>query len=102
MNSTFPQKKLAKNIYKPIVSHIIIFKLFHQNFLFDLYKAKSRVQIWLFENSEIRYEAQILGFDEYMNMVLEDCEEVNYKKETRNYLGRIMLKGDNVTLVRSV
>ena len=37
-----------------------------------------------------------------MNMVLEDCEEVNYKKDTREYLGRIMLKGDNVTLIRDL
>ena len=29
-----------------------------------------------------------------MNMVLKDCEEVNIKNDTRNYLGRIMLKGD--------
>lgn len=60
------------------------------------------MQIWLFENKEIRYEAQIIGFDEYMNMVLEDCEEVNIKNDTRNYLGRIMLKGDNITLVRGI
>ena len=65
-----------------------------QNFIFEFYKSKSRVQLWLFENNEIRYEAQIIGFDEYMNMVLEDCEEVNIKNNTRNYLGRIMLKGD--------
>ena len=37
-----------------------------------------------------------------MNMVLEDTEEVNYKNDTRTYLGRIMLKGDNITLVRAI
>ena len=37
-----------------------------------------------------------------MNMVLDECEEVNDKKKTRNYLGRLMLKGDNITLVRAI
>ena len=47
-------------------------------------------------------EGRILGFDEYMNMVLEDAEEVNTKKNTRRAIGRIMLKGENVTLMREV
>lgn len=37
-----------------------------------------------------------------MNLVMEDCEEVNTKKGTRSYLGRIMLKGDNVSLIRAI
>jgi len=39
------------------------------------------------------------GFDEYMNLVLDDAEEINIKKETRKSLGRILLKGDNITLM---
>ncbi|KAL3566764.1 hypothetical protein D5086_032179 [Populus alba] len=39
------------------------------------------------------------GFDEYMNLVLEDAEEVNIKKKSRKSLGRILLKGDNITLM---
>jgi small nuclear ribonucleoprotein (snRNP)-like protein len=37
-----------------------------------------------------------------MNLVMEECEEVSVKKGTRSYLGRIMLKGDNVSLIRPV
>ncbi|KAJ6742932.1 SMALL NUCLEAR RIBONUCLEOPROTEIN E [Salix viminalis] len=42
---------------------------------------------------------RMLGFDEYMNLVLEDAEEVNVKKKSRKSLGRILLKGDNITLM---
>jgi len=39
------------------------------------------------------------GFDEYMNLVLDEAEEVSIKKNTRKPLGRILLKGDNITLM---
>jgi len=53
----------------------------------------------LFEQTDIRIEGHIIGFDEYMNLVLDDAEEINTKKETRKPLGRILLKGDNITLM---
>ncbi|KAK3035577.1 hypothetical protein RJ639_034782 [Escallonia herrerae] len=39
------------------------------------------------------------GFDEYMNLVLDDAEEVGIKKKSRKQLGRILLQGDNITLM---
>ena len=39
------------------------------------------------------------GFDEYMNVVLDEAEELSIKKKTRKALGRILLKGDNITLM---
>ncbi|GKF20095.1 small nuclear ribonucleoprotein E-like protein, partial [Tanacetum coccineum] len=42
------------------------------------------------------------GFDEYMNLVLDEAEEVSIKKKkppTRKQLGRILLKGDNIALM---
>ena len=39
------------------------------------------------------------GFDEYMNIVLDDAEEVDVKRKTRTPVGRILLKGDNITLL---
>jgi small nuclear ribonucleoprotein (snRNP)-like protein len=35
-----------------------------------------------------------------MNLVIDECEEINVEKNTRVYLGRILLKGDNLSLVR--
>ncbi|XP_042990589.1 small nuclear ribonucleoprotein E-like isoform X3 [Carya illinoinensis] len=60
---------------------------------------KARIQIWLFEQRDLRIEGRIIGFDEYMNLVLDDAEEVNVKKKSRKSLGRILLKGDNITLM---
>lgn len=42
-----------------------------------------------------------MGFDEYMNLVLDNAEEVNKKKGTRKPVGRILLKGDNIALLQN-
>jgi len=68
------------------------------NLIFRYLQNKSRIQIWLFEQSD-RIEGRIIGFDEYMNLVLDDAEEISIKKKTKKPLGRILLKGDNITLM---
>ena len=72
------------------------------NYLFQLFNSKTKVEIWLFENDETIFQGLIYGFDEYMNMVLYEAEEINKKKGTKISHGKIMLKGDNITLVRAV
>jgi small nuclear ribonucleoprotein E len=47
-------------------------------------------------------EGRIIGFDEYMNLVLDEAEEVSVKRKTRKFLGRILLKGDCITLMQTV
>ncbi|CAA0837456.1 Small nuclear ribonucleoprotein family protein [Striga hermonthica] len=69
------------------------------NLIFRFLQSKARIQIWLFEQKDLRIEGRIIGFDEYMNLVLDDAEEVNVKKNSRKQLGRILLKGDNITLM---
>lgn len=39
------------------------------------------------------------GFDEYMNITVDDAEEVSVKKKQRKPLGMILLKGENVSLI---
>eukprot|EP00700_Malawimonas_jakobiformis_P001793 EC722407.1.p2 GENE.EC722407.1~~EC722407.1.p2 ORF type:complete len:94 (+),score=22.65 EC722407.1:96-377(+) len=80
-------KKLQKVMTQPI------------NLIFRFLQNKTRVQIMLFEQTDMRIEGQIIGFDEYMNVVLDNAEEVHLKKKTRKPLGRILLKGDNITLM---
>jgi small nuclear ribonucleoprotein E len=55
--------------------------------------------VWLYDQPQVRLEGTILGFDEYMNLVLDDAEELQVKKKTRKQLGRILLKGDSITLM---
>jgi small nuclear ribonucleoprotein E len=37
-----------------------------------------------------------------MNLVLDEAEEVSVKRKTRRPLGRLLLKGDNITLMQTV
>jgi len=71
------------------------------NLIFRFLQNKTRIQLWLYENTDLRVEGKIIGFDEYMNLVLDDAEELSIKKKTRKALGRILLKGDSITLMMS-
>ena len=42
-------------------------------------------------------EGKLMGFDEYMNMVLEDTEET--KDEQVKRLGTVVLRGNNVVSI---
>ncbi|NWW01917.1 RUXE protein, partial [Oreocharis arfaki] len=80
-------QKVQKVMVQPIVSCL---------------ESRSRIQVWLYEQVNMRIEGCIIGFDEYMNLVLDDAEEIHSKTKSRKQLGRIMLKGDNITLLQSV
>ncbi len=78
--------------------------------VFRFFQKKERIEIWLYEQPDLRIEGRIIvklsqkfiikqGFDEYMNIVLEDAVEVFLKKKIRREVGKIMIKGDNVTLI---
>ena len=71
------------------------------NLIFRFLQNKTRIQLWLYENVDLRIEGRIVGFDEYMNLVLDDAEELSMKKKSRKSLGRILLKGENITLMMS-
>lgn len=48
----------------------------------------------------MQIEGQIIGFDEYMNMVIDEAVEIDSKKNSRTEVGRLMLKGDSITLLQ--
>jgi len=83
-------KKLQRLMIRPI---FMIFKFF---------QTKSRVEIWLYENTDLRIEGKVIGFDEFMNTVLDDATEVSTKRGTRRDIGRIILKGDNISLICNI
>ncbi|XP_022710241.1 probable small nuclear ribonucleoprotein E [Varroa jacobsoni] len=69
------------------------------NLIFRYLQNRAKIQVWLFENISLRIEGHIIGFDEYMNLVLDDAEEVYVKTGNRKPVGRILLKGENITLL---
>ena len=72
------------------------------NLIFRFLQTKSRVRVWLYENAEELIEGQLVGFDEYMNLVLDHAEEVDAKKKTKRKVGRLLLRGDCVTALVKV
>ncbi|CAP85463.1 Pc20g01340 [Penicillium rubens Wisconsin 54-1255] len=76
------------------------------HFIFSLLQKRSTVSIWLYEQLAFRIEGKIRGFDEFMNLVIDDAVEVRLatktEEEKRRPLGQILLKGDNVSLIQAV
>ena len=59
------------------------------------------MKVWLYEDTRMAIEGQIVGFDEYMNFVLDGATEVDLKTDKRVDVGRILLKGDSITLLQA-
>ncbi|KAJ4321361.1 hypothetical protein N0V84_005393 [Fusarium piperis] len=78
-----------------------------ENFGLDSRNSTNRLQhatvsVWLYEQLSIRIEGKIRGFDEFMNLVIDDAVEVKQitktnDKETRRHLGTISVScKDNI------
>ncbi|EDO14418.1 hypothetical protein Kpol_218p3 [Vanderwaltozyma polyspora DSM 70294] len=79
------------------------------NCIFNYLQQQTLVTFWLYEQVGIRIRGKIAGFDEFMNVVIDDALEVpvdvktgKEKLDEARKLGRILLKGDNITLLTSV
>ncbi|EKM83645.1 hypothetical protein AGABI1DRAFT_110295 [Agaricus bisporus var. burnettii JB137-S8] len=73
------------------------------NVIFKNLQTRSKISVWLYDNIEMRIEGRIIGFDEFMNLVIDDAVEVYVKEaKPRKELGRILLKGDNITLIQQI
>jgi len=86
----YNKAKVSKAMVQPI------------NLIFRYLQNRARVSIWVYEQVNTRIEGYIVGFDEYMNLVLDEAVELNTKKQAQRKLGRIMLKGDNITVIQKV
>jgi small nuclear ribonucleoprotein G len=49
-------------------------------------------------NASRRIVGVLRGYDQFMNLVLEDCEEINPKDNEKTALGTIMMRGNSVVL----
>ena len=77
------------------------------NLIFRHLQNRARIAVWLTENTKLRIEGHIIGFDEYMNVVLDDACEVLVAPDAKQSrpprskpLGRILLKGENIVLIQ--
>ncbi|RMZ73310.1 small nuclear ribonucleo E [Pyrenophora seminiperda CCB06] len=86
------------------------------NFIFKLLQSRATISVWLYENLGMRIEGKLRrrrrlltatqGFDEFMNLVIDDAIEVKLAKkdapEERRKVGQILLKGDNISLIQQL
>ncbi|KAI8382833.1 probable Small nuclear ribonucleoprotein E [Nakaseomyces glabratus] len=79
------------------------------NCIFNHLQQQTPVTFWLYEQVGIRIRGTIRGFDEFMNVVIDDAVEVPIEAtsgrelvDQGTKLGRILLKGDNITLITPI
>ena len=48
-------------------------------------------------NANRRIVGVLRGYDQFMNLVLEDCNEVNHIEE-KNSVGTVMIRGNSIVL----
>ena len=68
-------------------------------FILNLAKKREKVCIWLFENTSMKIEGVLTGFDNFLNVTLIDAEEVYVKTNSRIKIGNILLKGENISVI---
>jgi small nuclear ribonucleoprotein E len=59
------------------------------NLIFRYLQSRTLVSVWLYENVNTRMEGRIIGFDEYMNLVLDDACEVHIKNGSRKQVSSL-------------
>ncbi|KAG9206218.1 hypothetical protein B5807_01610 [Epicoccum nigrum] len=55
-------------------------------------------QIWVIMNGGKEFTGKLVGFDDYVNMVLEDVTEID-SAEGNNKLPKILLNGNNICMM---
>ena len=68
-----------------------------QNLLFRFLQNKTTVAINIFYKKN-KILGKIIGFDEFMNLVVDEAEEVS-SDEKRVKIGRVLIRGDSIMFV---
>lgn len=72
------------------------------NVIHRFMEKHEKVCIWLTHDNQTHFEGYIIGYDEFLNFVVDEAVEVNLKTKATAVLGRILLKGENVGLIHVV
>lgn len=67
--------------------------------IFRFMEQRELVEVFVAQTPHLRFQGVIRGFDEWMNFVLDQAVEVDARRGTRRELGRVLLKGDAVSLL---
>lgn len=69
------------------------------NLIFKYLQQEATALVWL-DHQQLRIDGKIKGFDEFMNLVIEDAVEVG-EDGSQEKLGKMLLKGDNISMISS-
>ncbi|KAF1824215.1 putative U6 SNRNA-associated SM-LIKE protein LSM5 [Dissoconium aciculare CBS 342.82] len=56
--------------------------------------------IWVIMKGDKEFSGNLLGFDDFVNMVLEDVTEYDRTNKVEKKLPKILLNGNNICMVR--
>lgn len=65
----------------------------------DMAANQCPVVVFLAERPHITFEALLIGYDEFMNVVLDQVVEINSKTNAKTLLGQLLLKSDCIAMV---
>ncbi|GMM53353.1 mRNA splicing protein [Starmerella bacillaris] len=72
------------------------------NVLFLFMEKRAKVKVLLAEEPKSSVSGILTGFDEYMNLVLSEAEQIDHKTGEVRKLGSMLLKGDCVSMISHV
>eukprot|EP00796_Vickermania_ingenoplastis_P005870 gene5870-4191_t len=72
------------------------------NIVYKFIQDGQRVRVWLVHDSQTKIEGVLLGYDQYMNVVLGDAKEIDLKKNQETNIGKMLLRSDNVGLIHPI
>ena len=65
-------------------------------------KERQKVRVWLIHDNRTRIEGVLVGYDEFMNLILDEANEIQCKTGAATPIGKIILRGDTVGLIHAV
>ncbi|KEG11500.1 small nuclear ribonucleoprotein Sm-E [Trypanosoma grayi] len=72
------------------------------NIIYRYMKEGQRVCVWLVHDTQMKIEGTLLGYDEFMNVVLGDAAEVHTKTKEVVPLGKLLLRSSNVGVIHPI
>ena len=69
------------------------------HYLFSILQKKRVIEAWIVDSRQ-KFEGNLVGIDEYMNLLIEDPIEVTYSGDRKNLGKKLLLRGESLSLIR--